>query len=478
MKKITLLLTLVAAAMTGYAQQQVITETTVEGDETYVTHYLYDAQGRNVVELADNVSMSVYTYNELNQVVKKVFTDFVSPNYNRTYTYVYNEAGLVASEEEFIGERSVGVSTYTYDDHGNRTSIINSRSGMPIPMKNFYDDGGHLIRYEVWSPMGGTEPISVIVYTYDNDLLVQQEAYSHGNLITRTTYTYDDAGLLVKQVTTVPVISDEEEGEEPDQEPEMTVMNTTTFAYADIDAAFAPYNVSAVNGDGNTIVVSWEGTANSVVVDGKFYTVCGNTFTTPVLVDGTYVVYVANNGNAVTTEALDVVDNTKVGVSDVRLNGDITAAITVEENRDGEMVDVTTYNIPVAWTLPEGAHPVSYRIYYNDIYYVDVEDGTLRSYVIPARNTTAWSMTAGVYTLDFVIRVIAIYETGEMEPVNTLSLDTEAILALGMASATVDDVAPTQVYTLDGIRLPSRDNLRPGTYVFRRGNVVRKVQTR
>lgn len=463
MKKITLLLTLAAAAMTGYAQQQVITETTVEGDETYVTHYLYDAQARPILLLTDDTSQQVMTYDEAGNMTRQDYTDFTNENQNRTYVYTYNAAGQRETEEELAGERSLGVTTYTYDDHGNITSIVNSRSGMPIPRRNTYDEAGHLIKEETMFPLNPEIVISYTEYTYDGDQLTQSATYSRGELIMTTVYTYDEAGKRIRETQS------NADGE---------IVSTTTFAYADIDAAFAPYNVSAVNGDGNTIVVSWEGTANSIVVDGKFYTVSGNTFTTPVLVDGTYVVYVANNGNAVTTEALDVVDNTKVGVSDVRLNGDITAAITVEENRDGEMVDVTTYNIPVAWTLPEGAHPVSYRIYYNDIYYVDVEDGTLRSYVIPARNTTAWSMTAGVYTLDFVIRIIAIYETGEMEPVNTLSLDTEAILALGMASATVDDVAPTQVYTLDGIRLPSRDNLRPGTYVFRRGNVVRKVQTR
>ena len=196
------------------------------------------------------------------------------------------------------------------------------------------------------------------------------------------------------------------------------------------------------------------------------------------LIDGTYTIYVVNNGNATASEPIDVADNTKVGVSDVHLNGEVTASIVMEENRDGEMVPVTYYNIPVAWTLPNGVKPTGYRIYYNSTYYVDVEDGTLRNFVIPAKNVTNWSMaTMSVVTLPFVVRVVAIYETGEMEPANLLELDTEAILELSV-QAPQANAASTEVYTLDGIRMPSRDNLRPGTYVFRNGKVARKVQTR
>lgn len=453
------------------AQEQVVTVTTVADGETYVTHYLYDAQARPFLLLTDGLSQQLFTYNEAGQYIRQDCTDLTGEASNVSYVYTYNEAGQIATQEEFIGERSNGTTTFTYDEHGNRTSMTNSRTGMPIPMKNAYDELGHLIRVDICNPMDYTKFIQSTVYTYEGDNVIKEEQYSYDVLVTTTTMTYNEAGQLVKEITMSAPTEENPEGE---------LQSTTTYAYADIDVSFAPFNVKAVAGDGNTIVVTWEGTANAVVVDGKRYEVTGNTFTTPVLIDGTYTVYVVNNGNATAAEPLDVVDNTKVGVSDVRLDGDPTVTFVMEEDRDGNEVEVTYYNLPIAWTLPAGAKPTGYRIYYNSTYYVDVEDGSLRSFVIPAKNIKIWSMQAmGEVVLPFVIRVIAIYETGEMEPLNTLELDTEAILELAATvQAARTAAANAEVYTLGGIRLPSHKNLRPGTYIIRQGKESHKVMTR
>ena len=468
MRRLSFILYLLFIISASYAQEQVVTVTTVAGEDTYVTHYLYDAQARPFLLLTDGLSMQYFTYNDAGQYIRQDYTDLTGKSSNVSYVYTYNESGLIATEEEFYGERSNGTTTFTYDEHGNRTSMTNSRTGLPIPIKNAYDAAGHLIRVDVCSPMDYNLFIQTTVYTYEGDRVVKEEEYNYNELTNITTLTYDDAGLLVKEVTTSPVT---------EENPEEVVLSTTTYAYADIDVSFAPYNVQAVAGDGNTITVTWEGTANTVVVDGKRYAVTGNTFTTPVLVDGTYTVYVANNGNATASEPIDIADNTKVGASNVQLNGDIYVTTEIRKNYYDEDVEVKVYNIPIKWEIASATKPVSYRIYYNSTYYVDVEDGSLTSYDVPAVNFTNYIIGQGVVTLDTVIRVIAIYETGEMEPNNTITLDTEAILALNVQGIQADS-GSTEVYTLSGIRLPSRDNLRPGTYVFRHGKVARKVQTR
>ena len=119
-------------AAISFAQEQVVTQTTISGDETYVTHYLYDAQARPFLLLTEDLSQQFYTYNDANQIVRQDYTDLSGSGSDVSYVYTYNEAGLLVTEEEFFGERSNGVTTYTYDEHGNRASITNSRSGLPI----------------------------------------------------------------------------------------------------------------------------------------------------------------------------------------------------------------------------------------------------------------------------------------------------------------------------------------------------------
>lgn len=462
-KRLFIILTATMAVAAMQAQWRPVTTTAVTAETTAVTHLLYDAQGNLILSLTQGSVQTLYTYNEQQQLIRKDSVGLGTNTFERSYTYTYNAQGQVESEEECLGERSLGVTTYSYDSHGNVDAFTNSRGGVTITQQNTYDAEGHLVKADMYNPIYGVCMQSTS-YTYEAGHLVSKTiGNGAGEVASVTTYTYDEQGLLTEYV-----VKDAEGG----------VLSTTTLSYADIDAAFAPYHVTAMAGEGNTIVVTWEGTATEAIVDGVCYSVTGNTFTTPVLTDGAYAVYLSNKGNTTVSEIVDVADNTKCGVSEVRLDGDITRSVALEQNSDGEDVEVVTYLIPIAWTLPTGATPIGYRIYYNSIYYVDVEDGSLRSFTIPAKNIKAWSMASGEYILDFVIRVIAIYQTGEMEPANRLELDTERILALHMEESTADGADETKVYTLDGIRMPYSDNLRPGTYVLRRGKVTRKVQTR
>ncbi len=199
------------------------------------------------------------------------------------------------------------------------------------------------------------------------------------------------------------------------------------------------------------------------------------------LLDGEYTFYVANNGNATVSDPVDVFDNTKVGVSNVQVTGNIYGEMTTITDYYGEEKEVLAYMIPVSWTLPEGAQPQGYRIYYNATYSVTVDDGTLRSYTIPAVNTTNYVMGQGVVTLPFQIRVVAIYATGEEEPANVISYtleQTEAIItAVGINTPQLSTLNPHPSTSYDLSGRPAASNTR-GILIQRQGDRVLKVLKR
>ena len=449
------------------AQDKVILEVTASAADlsTTVTHNLYDANGNMILSLTEGVSQTVYTYDDLGHCTQEELTIFANHNQDRIYKYTYNANGQVETEEELIGERSLGTTTYTYDSHGS--ILTTSRSGgmvaMVISYANEYDDSDHLVK-RTMSAMG--RDMGTTTYEYTGDLLTKESSISGGELTGYIIYAYDDNNNL----TTATRFDAED-----------NPTSLTNYTYGEIDGYYAPATVNAVANEGNTVTITWQGTANAIVCNGEWIEVTGNTYTTAVLLDGEYTFYVVNNGNATVSDPVDVFDNTTVGVSNVQVTGNIYGEMTTITDYYGEEKEVLAYMIPVSWTLPEGAQPESYRIYYNATYYVTVDDGTLRSYTIPAVNTTNYVMGQGVVTLPFQIRVVAVYATGEVEPANVVSYtleQTEAIIsAVGISDIKTAANEPAEFYSLDGVRVPA-SNAKHGTFIVRQGNTVRKIQVK
>lgn len=466
MKKVFLSLLALVATSAVFAQKKLVTETEVSAADAtvVVAHNFYDASGNRSFRLVEGVSQTIYTYNALNQVEREDFFNLTDSNKDRTYVYTYNEAGQKASKEEFAGERSLSKETYTYDEHGNILTITPGALPVPIQYTNEYDNDGNLIKYAI-TFMG--RDMGSATYTYENGLLVKSES---GNTV--TTYTYDETGLLTAQVVTT--------GEGDEQ-----TVTETSYEYADIDAYFQPQGLQYVVNAGNTVTFTWTSNVNAIVFDGQYVEVEGNSFTTPVLQDGTYTFYVANHGNAQEIDEVAVYDNTKVGVTNIHLNGTITAQTVISLNDNNEEKRTTTYYIPVAWSLAEGSNPIGFRIYYNSNYSVYVEDGTIREYVIPASNYVIYDMAAGgLVTLPFEIKVVAVYATGSADPDQTLPLNTDEIMAIspevinGITNVTVGELSDG-AYTLNGVRVAADvRNLTKGLYIVRKGNKTSKVLVR
>lgn len=466
MKKI-LLAFAAAFALTAsvFAEDKVFLEVTasVADLSTTVTHNLYDANGNMILSLTEGTSQTVYTYDELGHCTQEDFTNFLNPNLDRTYKYTYNNDGRIQTVEELAGERSLGTDTYTYDAHGHIATRTPSALPMPITYVNEYDIDDHLIKTTI-TFMG--RDMGTTTYEYTGDLLTKESSISGGELTGYITYAYDDNNNRTT-------------AERFDAEDNPTSL--TNYTYGEMDGFYAPVIASVVANEGNTVTITWQGTANAIVCNGEWIPATGNTYTTAVLPDGEYTFYVVNNGNAAVSDPVDVFDNTKVGVSNVQVTGNIYGEMTTITDYYGEEKEVLAYMIPVSWTLPEGAQPQSYRIYYNATYSVTVDDGTLRSYTIPAVNTTNWVMGQGVVTLPFEIRVVAVYATGEVEPVNVVSYtleQTEAIIsAVGISDIKTAANAPAEFYSLDGVRVPA-SNAKHGTFIVRQGSTVRKVQVK
>lgn len=465
MKKIVL--TFVAAfALTAsvFAQDKVVTETTVSTADlsTTVTHKLYNGDGNIILSFVEGVSQRVYLYDDFGNNIRQEYTDFVKSSQSRNYVYTFDDEGRVKTRQEFIGERALNTTSYEYDDHDN---VISETGQIKFTYNNSYDTKGRLVKVTRPHPMDPTVEMSATVYTYnDDDLLIKTESFASGTATGYTSYVYDDSQNLTVQTS---------------YDMEDNPISVTTYVYGEIDSYYAPTNVNAESNEGNTVTITWQGNANAIISNGKWIEVSGNSYTTEVLLDGEYSFYVSNNGNAVVTEPIDVFDTSKVGVSDVKLTGDIYYTFEVEKNSSDEDVIVPYYNFPISWSLPTGAEPLSYRIYYNENYSVVLEDGTARSFVVPARNTTLWSMSQGVFTLPFEIRVVAIYATGEMEPENVIRYtleQTEQIIANDVKGVKAA-AAPAEYFSLDGVRVPA-SNVKRGTFIIRQGNTVRKVQVK
>ncbi|UKK53768.1 hypothetical protein [Prevotella sp. E2-28] len=460
MKKVLLVLLAVVFASTVFAQKKVVTETAVSGTDVTISRHFYNASGNRSFLLVEGVSETVYFYNALNQVEREEFTNLTNKNLSRTYKYTYNETGLVATKEELAGERSLSQESYTYDAYGNLATITNGQLPLPITHNNTYDAEGNLIKDSI-SFMG--RDMGTTTYTYENGLLKKSE--SKDRVIE---YTYNANGQVITTVATA--------GE---------TVTETSYTYADIDAFFQPQGLQHAVNSGNTVTFTWTSNVDAVTFNGQYVEVSGNSYTTPVLTDGTYTFYVSYLGNAVEIPEVTVFDNSKVGVTNIHLNGNITAQKVIDFNEKSEPKSTTTYYIPIAWSLAEGAQPVGFRIYYNANYYVDVEDGTLREYVIPASNYTYWNN--GVVTLPFEVKVQAVYATGTADPDQALVLDSEAIFNLEPEvidnTVGISNVAfkttERGVYTLNGVRVADDvRNLTKGLYIVRKGNKTSKVLVR
>lgn len=149
-----------------------------DGDHTY---YEFADFGDNLKKdtYKDGVLDSVWTYryDEGCRVTDKTYTepDNAKADKDISYTYKFNEQGLVIEELEFVNGKEYFIKEMQYDDRGREVRYSGAYIGRePYIRVSEYDDKGNMIK--------STE------YTGD----VEDAC---------TTFTYDDQGRLLKSVT-------------------------------------------------------------------------------------------------------------------------------------------------------------------------------------------------------------------------------------------------------------------------------------
>ena len=208
----------------------------LEGNLTTLTspmgreeRYVYDAGGRRIQRLTPSGNVIIYDYDTLNALADKLYQDGNEEESDHPVRMGYNAMGQRVSMEDITG-----ASSYTYDGLGRLKTATNG-SGKTVTYEYdeadnlkaiLYPDGkkvsyaydkndniillmdrdGRSTSYE-YDPLNRLTAVrrpdgTVSTYTYNarNEVLEAENTCSCGFLISDYQYTYDNGGLITKEV--------------------------------------------------------------------------------------------------------------------------------------------------------------------------------------------------------------------------------------------------------------------------------------
>ena len=201
----------------SYDELYRLTSETITKGKTKTTYtYAYDNVSNRTLKNVDGVE-TVYTYNELNQLISENNTTYeydLNGNLVRVIgtgksaLYEYNSENKLVKATVQQGDNVV-VETYTYDYAGNRTSkttstnnhvekvyYLNDNSSLTNVLAELNVDGEVKVYYTIGADLVSQEVNSkVYTYLYDGHGTVRALANESGKLT--DTYTYDAFGNLI-----------------------------------------------------------------------------------------------------------------------------------------------------------------------------------------------------------------------------------------------------------------------------------------
>ena len=153
-------------------------------------------------------SITTYTYDDNGNRLNYSFDTDANGEPNSITTYAYDTDGNQLTQSEDTngdGEANeIYTYTYTYDDNGNMLtkSYDTDTNGEPNSIQtNTYDDNGNRLIYSIDTDANG-EPNSIFTSTYDtdgNELTFGLDTDANGEPNSITTYAYDDDGNLLTE---------------------------------------------------------------------------------------------------------------------------------------------------------------------------------------------------------------------------------------------------------------------------------------
>ena len=159
------------------------------------TTYTYDINGNRATLVNANGTRSEYTYNFANSL--KTINNYSGQTSVSGESYAYYLSGNISEKTDQSGRKT----TYVYDDLGRlKTETVYQNNVETIRINYLYDDYNNRISKQVVTP---TETYSIMYYYDDMNRLESTYSSKDGT----TTYTYDNNGNTLTEVSTAKTIT-------------------------------------------------------------------------------------------------------------------------------------------------------------------------------------------------------------------------------------------------------------------------------
>jgi len=204
----------IPSSITTYSFDELNRLATVTDPDGGITTYGYDAIGNRASVLLPNQVLTRYSYDELNRLTllenlapdTSIISSYaytlgkagnrlaVLENSGRRVQYTYDPLYRLTAEDIFGTDLSITNIVYQYDKVGNRLSkMVNGEETLYSYDENdrLLSEGGNTYQYDAnGNTIAKLEPQTVIIDSYGST--------GAGNIIAKTTYTYDGQNRLIR----------------------------------------------------------------------------------------------------------------------------------------------------------------------------------------------------------------------------------------------------------------------------------------
>jgi hypothetical protein len=151
----------------------------------------YDADG-------EKESIEKFQYNEKQEVVQKTVVSYFDESQNKTYSYEYNDKGLLIRYiVESEGEKTI--TTYNYNDHDleEKCTQLNANGKKTLEIISEYDENLRLVKK---STRGYYTRITTLAYDEQGRIIEELLSDENNFVIARNAFHYNEDGRVEEEV--------------------------------------------------------------------------------------------------------------------------------------------------------------------------------------------------------------------------------------------------------------------------------------